>query len=317
MGTRTADLTPQIDGIKTVFLLPDPYVADSVQVHLDGILQLPGTYFVETPPLSITVATPPTVGQELQVQYEVIGTYPAPSEGYCTIAQLREEGLTTTMAADAVLTRKIALATAYIDKATGRFFEPRTMEYHLDGRGRRMLLLDEPIIYIAAVELSSDLYGGTPVDASYYKVYNRHLTEGLTHPDDRENPKIELIQVDETYYNYVPVFGAGLNWPIGTQNIKVNGIFGYTDPDGTAYGKTPDAIVEACKMLVIRNHAKLADPSRDEWTRRAMITSERTRDQSISLADPGSRGMATRFTGDPEIDQILAAYSRPPVMGAV
>ena len=133
----------------------------------------------------------------------------------------------------------------------------------------------------------------------------------------RENPKIELVQLDTTYYNYVPVFQTGLNWPIGTQNVKINGIFGYTDPDGTSWGKTPDAIAEACKMLVIRNHAKLADPARDEWLRRSFITSERTRDQAISLADPSTRGLATRFTGDPEIDQILAAYSRPPAMGAV
>jgi hypothetical protein len=317
MGTRNVNLTPQVDGVRTVFDLGYYFLTGTVQVHLDGILQTPGDYFAETPPSQITTAAPPTVGQELQAQFEVAGDYPLPSGGYTTVEEMRAEGVTVAEISDADLAVKIAIASQQIDRFTGRWFEARTLTIHVDGRGRRMLLLDIPIIQIGKVQIESDLYGGTDVDASYYKVYNRHLTEGLLLPDDRNNPKIELIEMDRTFYESVPLFQAGLAWPRGTQNIRIEGVFGYTDPDGTFTGKTPDLIRHACKLMTLRYIPKLTDMTRDEALKRGWLTSERTSQQSISWSAPRSLGLATGYTGDPEIDQILVQYARPPVFGAV
>jgi hypothetical protein len=53
--------------------------------------------------------------------------------------------------------------------------------------------------------------------------------------------------------------------------------------------------------------------AREDAQRRFRITSERTRDQSYTLEALRLHGA---FTGDPEIDNILAAFSRPPDLGA-
>jgi hypothetical protein len=115
----------------------------------------------------------------------------------------------------------------------------------------------------------------------------------------------------------------GGSWPTGRQNIQITGVFGFTDPDGTLSGKTPDLIQHATNLLVIRELPPLADTdSRDDIRFRFAITNQRTRDQSISYSPsagggPFSASGSGRMTGDAEIDVILERYTRPTKMGAV
>lgn len=227
---------------------------------------------------------------------------------YCTVAELRDEGVSDPPT-DAALERRIALGTALIDKWTGRWFEPRTLTILADGTGAAALLLGQPIISISSVRLSAS----DTIDLEQVRIYNRHLS-GFLDPDDRENPRIEWLALDHG------------SWPRGRHNLEIEGIFGYTDPDvggvAAATGVTPPLIKHACMLMVLRNLAPLADTdAREESLRAGRVTSLRTRDQSISYAGPGAAGGSTRllgaFSGDPEIDSIIAAYCRPPALGAV
>jgi hypothetical protein len=232
---------------------------------------------------------------------------------YAAVFDLRAEGIAEADASDARLEQLLAQASRYIERVTGRFFEPRVQELTVDGTGGRVLPLGHPIISIDAVIIDASPFsaGDTPVDPTVYRVYNRHLTQGLFLPDDRDNPKLELL------YGDGPVGALGLGsfrWPRGQQNITVQGTFGYTEPDGSPMGKTPELIRHATKLLVMRQLPLLANADeREDAQRRFRLTSERTRDQSYTLEALRLHGA---FTGDPEIDNILVAFVRPPDCGA-
>lgn len=241
------------------------------------------------------------------------------SLGYTTVQALRDEGVTASMASDDRLVVLIARASRLVDHWTGRTFAPTSKTIKVDGTGRRGLLLDEAIISISEVHVLDAFGFGdsetfTDVVLTDLRIYNRHLTEGLLDPDDRDSPKIEFVWPNR--WNF------GGSWPTGRQNIQITGVFGFTDPDGTPNGKTPDLIQHATNLLVVRELPVLADTSsRDDTRFRFAITNQRTRDQSISYS-PNAGGAAFsasgsgRMTGDAEIDTILERYVRPTKMGA-
>ena len=183
-------------------------------------------------------------------------------------------------------------------------------------------MFGEPIIAIEHVGLdtSPDHRGDLEVEPSLYRVFNRHLRGMVTPPDDRDNPKLEFLHGDD-------LFGAGsvignstyrlsnLVWSTGVQNCDVLGVFGFTDPDGSPWGEIPGLIRHAAKMLVMREMCLFWDVDcREDWKLRWRMTSVRTRDQSLTLANP--RSWSTGLTGDPELDGILGRYLRPPIFGA-
>jgi hypothetical protein len=225
-----------------------------------------------------------------ETPFEVLAAPIDMSPGYCMLQDLRDEGFTQEAVSDTRLVRAIALASRTIERITGRFFEPRRQRIELDGLGSSEMLLDEPIIAIERI----DIGGGGPVSGA--TVYNRHITQGLMLPDDRQNPRIRL------------------GFPCGARNVRVTGLFGYTEPDGSPTGTTPLLIREACKRLVVREIPLLADTGRREDARqRYRILQEKTREQSYTLdrlAHPGT------LTGDPDIDDILVQFMRPADLGA-
>lgn len=100
----------------------------------------------------------------------------------------------------------------------------------------------------------------------------------------------------------------------GYRNITVRGAFGYTEADGSPAGRTPELIRHVTKLLVMRELPLLTKQDRrEDAQRRWRLTSERTRDQSYTLA---ALRLSGEFTGDPEIDTLLAAFARPPDLGA-
>lgn len=266
--------------------------------------------------------TPGAPEQTFVEEFEVLSDAPSfAQEGYALVADLREEGVTPGDASDARLARLIGLASQYIDRVTGRFFQPRTMTLTLDGSGGRILPLGHPIIAVSSVKMFVGMFaqfGVLPVIPSFFRIYNRHLAQGLLYPDDREDPKLEFFHWSDLLgVHATPAGHLGLGslvWLPGVQNVIVEGVYGYTDPDGTATGKTPDLIRHVTKLLVLREIPKMTDLTRrEERQKRWRLVSERTRDQGYNLEALRLHGS---FTGDPEIDNVLVQFVRPPDAGA-
>jgi hypothetical protein len=239
---------------------------------------------------------------------------------YATVQQLRDEGVTTAQATDDQLLARISRCSQLIDRWTGRSFEPKEKTLLIDGSGGSILQIGPAIISISEVRVlgQSSLYimsSDEPIDLDQIRVYNRHLTEELTDPDDRNNPKIQWLAFEGS--RRMPEVAPIAYFPRGVQNIQVTGVFGYTDPDGSPEGKTPDLISYACMQMVVADLPKLGDvEARDEQSMRGRVTSLRTRDQSITWSAVSSK-QAGAWTGSQAIDNILASYRRPPTLGAV
>lgn len=286
-----------------------------VAEYTPPITELIGTHIIVWY-FKLTLASPEqSFSEEFEVLPEVTGST---STGYCTIQDLRDEGVTISQASDDRLQVLIARASRRIDLYTGRWFEPRAKTYLLDGKGGRSLMLGNPIISVSEIKLVSD--DTTPdfedVDLGDVKIYNRHISQELLNPDDRENPRIDLVEFDRRFENPSHGFHQDV-WPEGTQNVEVTGVFGYTDPDGTPTGRTPEPIKEACMLLIIRfmlSGLANADDVDQKWR----VRRYKTRDQEIEYQDANKLGSAGYgvFSGDPEIDRLVAAYVRPPEMGA-
>lgn len=248
--------------------------------------------------------SPQSSERDFREDFEVLPQAALLQSEYASIELMRGEGIDEEEISDARLVRKIRAASQLIDRWTGWWFWARPQVITVDGQGGNLLLLDTPIVSISEVRIH-----GEAVEDGLLFVYNRHLTQRLTNPDDRNSPKLR--------------FGSGGVFREGSQNVRIAGRFGYTDYDGTPEGKTPDAITDACMALVVRDLAKLGDPdARDEARNRSRVVSLRTRDQEISWANPGAgSGVGTRGTGawsgDPAIDNIIASYRRPPSLGSV
>jgi hypothetical protein len=267
-------------------------------------------------------SAPGATEQVVNVDFDVLAADASSyRSGYALISDLRAEGVSIAEATDARLARLIHLASQYVDRMTGRFFEPRAMTITLDGSGGRMLLLGHPIIAIRDVTLLVAMpaqVGELPVTPGFFRVYNRHLTQGLLEPDDRENPRLEFFhESDLLGVHSTPAASLGLGslvWLRGVQNVVVRGLFGFSDPDGSAIGRTPDLIRHVTKLLVLREIPAMTDTAqREDRQKRWRIVSERTRDQGYNL-DP-LRAQGT-FSGDPEVDAILVSFTRPPALGA-
>jgi len=228
---------------------------------------------------------------------------------YASVADLREEGVTAAMASDARLARLLEEATATIDRVTGWFFEPRPASYRLDGRGAPTLELPVPPIVLTRIDsaFEDDSFGqGTPtplvpwgvprlpIDERAMIVRGSPVTAGF------DGPRITLR--------------FGFAFPRGRGNVLVEGLWGYTEPDGTPHGRTPLAVRRAAMLLVLRNLAPLGNDDAVEARSRWRIVEERTRDQSYRL-DP-LRVRAPVLTGDPDVDVLLAPYVRPALLGA-
>jgi hypothetical protein len=240
---------------------------------------------------------------------------------YVTVQNMRDEGVTVAQASDAKLLRLIGLAESYFENATGRWFYPRNVNIRMDGPGSRVMGLEPEIIQIDTLEMLWEPYGVYPlinvVDLDGVVIYNRHLTQGLLTPDDREDPKLALEQYA------VAELGT---WPRGKQNISITGWFGYTelskdDPIGEtaagsqvplSKGRTPPLVVDAVMRLVVRYLPEISDTeAANELAMAHRLQRVKTRDQEIRYsAGGGSRGGGW-FTGDRFIDDTIGRYMGP------
>lgn len=275
----------------------------------------------------------PTIGAD-EVRYEqefavLLADEVALPGMYCTISDLREEGLPDCDgSATKRLFKAIIRSSKFIERVTGRFFYPKFIEQRLNGRSSPYVFFGDPVIAVESVEVNTFPFDPEPdfiFSNESIRVYNRHIAEGLTNPDDRDNPKVEIfrgprhfLEREGMHTSFTTDF-TDLQFPQGQKNVVVKGVFGFTEPDGSSTGSVPDEIRLVCALLTLRNTRLLTDPDREADNAAFRITQERTRQQSVSFAAPtGRAGSMTfgYFTGDGEIDAILAAFMRPPALGA-
>ena len=176
-----------------------------------------------------TGAPEQTSREDFDVLAEGAGSSPS---GYALVSDLREEGVSAADAPDARLARLVLLASQYIDRVTGRFFEPRPMTMTVDGSGGRIQLLGHPIIAVSSVKMFVGMFaefGVLPVIPSFFRVYNRHLTQGLLDPDDREDSRLEFFHWSDLLgVHATPAGHLGLGslvWLPGVQNVVIDGLF--------------------------------------------------------------------------------------------
>jgi hypothetical protein len=261
----------------------------------------------------VLVAGGPTVTVRREFDLIKGGAPPAiVGSAYATVSDLRDEGVTVDDGSDLRLMRSIALASRLIDRATGRFFEPRFIAQTIDGTGGRAVQFGDPLIALQSLTLGNPVV--STIGLGGLRLFNRHITQRLLSPDDRDDPKIEFVHFRDIFGRQrsasvdSPLFGVpfrDLFFPSGVQNVNVTGLWGYTDPDGSPAGDTPIMVRHCCKLIVMREWRKMNDDLRDD-RKRHRLTSEKTRDQSYTL-DKLSEG---HVTGDREIDDILLAYRR-------
>jgi hypothetical protein len=216
---------------------------------------------------------------------------------YATVQDLRDEGVVN--GSDTRLTALLEEASAIIDRVTGWFFEPRMRTYLLDGRGSATLEPPVPLIRLDRLRV-----GGADVDVRSVIVQGAPVEPGFS------APRIAL---------------PGGIFPRGYGNVEVVGLWGFTEPDGTAAGRVPLEIRRATMMLAMRMLLPLAAAAGGgggggggppAWR----IIEERTRDQTIRYAPPGGASAAgvsaTPRTGDTAVEEILVRYLRPMGLGA-
>jgi hypothetical protein len=235
--------------------------------------------------------------------------------GYALVSDFRREDMCEEGASTLKLLRLIQAASLDVERYTKKFFDPRRLSLRLDGTGSNLLPLGHPIIALEAVSIL-DQPISVDFDDRELRVYNRHLG-GLLDPDDRRAPLIALpglllpFEMEGTWSStFVVAPSLRSRFPTYPQNITVTGLFGWTDPDGTHLGKTPDDIREVTRLIVRRKLPSLTDTDAafdaQEGHRVKRI---KTRDQEIEYEAARVTGMVP-FTGDPEIDRILSRYVR-------
>jgi hypothetical protein len=210
---------------------------------------------------------------------------------------MRVEGIGEDVASDARLAMALDEASRTVDRLTGWFFEPRHHTVRLSGKNAPTIELPFP-----PIELTHVRVGGGFWMPAYDIPLSRELVWVVGAPvrEDFDAPRITLR--------------FGYAFPLGQGNIEVEGLFGYTEHDGTRLGRTPLAIHRATMILALRSLPSVANvEAREDNRRRPRVVEERTRDQSYRLA---SQVPVASLTGEPEVDEILARYRRPLGLGA-
>lgn len=278
--------------------------------------------------VTVDGAAPRAIEEDFDV---IAGAIVAPGQVlYCSISDMRDEGVTAAKCADARLQMLIAFASRRIEMITGRpAFYPHAETITLDGPQARALRFGEPVIAVTLLErLTGDDDAPFEVEAGAYTVFNRHISQNLRAPDDRLDPRIAYKQ-DPTlaftgaYERRVTALRRSRTFLEGAQRYRVTGLFGYTDSDGRSFvGVTPIGIREACKLLVLQTVEKLTKPGNANANGGVQgINSEQTREQSVgygpSLQDKIGEAGVGDFTGDAIADQMLSFYAAPPSIGLV
>ena len=242
--------------------------------------------------------------------------------GYAQVLDARNEQVPTTIT-DEHLAEQLEAASELFNDYTGQFFEARynAVDYDVRGNGR-MVQTDAAIIAVNSVDMiypdvSNSSHIITPSDL---RVYNRphrgdRSTPGVSGPDDRQDPKIELLSFTDprgdnsTYSLYARRFTPA------QQNVTIAGWWGYTDPDGGPFGRTPLAVKRAVLRIAMLNARPLWERYSAGELAAGPIVEERTRQQTVKYATGSQGGRSAlasgTITGDPYVDMVILRYRAP------
>lgn len=226
--------------------------------------------------------------------------------GYVTVAEMRAEGVAATYV-DATVQAAIDLASQYMDRACRQWFESRSYTAYLDGQDSDRLFLPVPIITLTELYINNRFTAQDKLLTADYVVYN-----GKGFPDDRRNPKVELINSRRSIFQVPALQQGGRIFMKGKRNQKLVGTFGFTEEDGT----TPLLIVRAVKKMCLRFLDVLSPTGGGSGTTTSsgVIIGESTDGHFIQYATPGSAGVKAASMGisrDPEVEQIIQMYRAP------
>jgi hypothetical protein len=211
---------------------------------------------------------------------------------YATVADLRAEGVTPARASDERLAHLIDEASVFIDRLTGWWFEPRALELTVSGRGTPTLELLAPPIRLDSMLVDRRV---ARTDAGELLIIGAPVRSGAVEPRITRRHGV---------------------FPMGVGNVVLDGVFGYTEPDGTPEGRTPLAIRRATMLLVLRLLPLVGDASSatEAWDRWRVVA-EITRDQSIRYS-PIAESLLVDAALDPEVAALVRRYQRPIGLGA-
>lgn len=242
-----------------------------------------------------------------------------PPSYYATVQDVYDSGLSVGEYTVKQVRGALAKSTALLERWTGRRFRAEYRAIKVDGGGGMKVRLREPVIAVEKIELEDDSLSYSTLLAWEYNlhVYNRHIRCGQLNPDDRINPRIE-------YANTFRPMGAVGYFGDGSQDIKVTGVFGYTEPDGSPTGSTPAVVRDLAIAVALLNVDGAGGPEAWKTKNKWKLTEERTRDQTVKYGGGGSQngsmyvgpGSTAYFTGDPDLDAaILRLKVGPGMMG--
>lgn len=314
----TAHTTSTVVDVSTDLVSPKLYFASFATVLGDqlGVYAVTWTFVVDGG-APITGTTKFTLRNE---------AYPL-VDGYAQVEDLLAEGVPLAPALGGFtadrMAERLEASSRFVDDFCRRYFTPTPQELVVDGRGGRILQLQQPIIAMCKVGLMSPTF--ILSDPTLYndslRVYNRHIRQNLRAPDDREDPRVELYGLRSPL---ISTRGPNSRFEDLPLNITLDGVFGYTDPDGTAWGKTPTRIREVVMRLAMKNLEGLwaASDNGSAIIPGGPIIAEKTFDQAIEYAnlvfsqDGQGTAYAGVITGDPQVDRVLAQYRSPAYMGS-
>lgn len=238
--------------------------------------------------------------------------------GYVSTFALYRGGFATYPTADIRLLHEIInLAGKDIEKWTGHTFRPQYGHRYLAGEGTNLIILDDPGIAVESLQWiwhTADGEDSWTYTSDQYWFHN-HRLDGESGLDTRLLSTLEFL-LDASGDPYVVTREAP--WMGADKNLKMWGIFGYTDPEADfgasqhAIGETPRPLAEACAKLVAKRYEdRLTQNPASAMLGR--IAQMKTRDQSIKFfsgKDSTSMAGIPVFSGDPLIDKDIARYCR-------
>lgn len=202
----------------------------------------------------------------------------------------------------------IKQAMAFIDRHTRQWFNARTFDdakpVLMEGNNSETLFFPVPILEITSIRK----YAGDQVlTPDSYQVFN-----GRDFPDDRRNPMIKLRKDDDDV-----LFAGSSKWMRGVRAV-ITGIFGFLEADGS----TPLMIQRATlKLALIYASKTLGEAAETAASSGDLgpIKREKTDLHEIEYFDARSDGKGgsdgTGLSGDDEIDDVIAAYKGPIIIG--
>lgn len=251
---RIFDITAGLPGVQVFPTAPDFEAVSTGPGNFDA-----GSYYAYdntaakgyTPLLTATVGTHRiewrwkiTAGAPLQAGFEdfevLVQSAGSSVDTYCSIQDIRDEGITVAMASDVKVLSTITVMQEILDRMCRQWFIPKALVLSIDGNDADTMHFGVPIISIDYVKLNRD---PNELDSTLYRVYNQRV-----YPDDRRNPRITLIRSDEIRDIFVrPASYGPAKFRKGRQNQEVKGVFGFTEPNGAV----PEAIKRALCILTI------------------------------------------------------------------